>query len=538
VALNKQHHGILLSLRMHLNYYFLRFISKELQEKLIAYTLSECYLQNRYECVLGFHNGEEEFFIKLNLYNEFTCIAFPKEFSKSKKGTYNLFKELNGLKVVQVVQHENDRSFHIVFENDFSLMFKLYGSRSNLILFHHNQCVDLLNKNLLPDREIDLTNIHKKPVQTFENFIIEKENLRTLFPAFDKEILYQLDLKGYQQKDTVHKWELILALLENLQTKNFNIIEANNTIELSFFSDDRILATVHSAIEAANYYERYAGQIFYFQKEKQEALNYLQQKNKKASTYLDTIEQKFAALQEQTRYDEIANILMANLHQVPAHTEQVELFNFYTEKPILIKIKKELSPQKNAENYYRKSKNQKLEIAEIEKNISGKRTEKEKLTEQLKFVEDCAELKTLRKFLKENNILQEKAGKEKEQESLFRRFEIDGFEILVGKSAKNNDLLTQKYSFKEDLWLHARDVAGSHVLVKYKAGKKFPKPVVEKAAQLAAYYSKRKTDSLCPVVVTTKKYVRKPKGALDGQVLVEKEEVIMVKPASFDDLAL
>ncbi len=527
-----------LSLHMHLNYYFLRFISEELQEKLIGFTLSEGYLQNRHECILGFHNREEEFFIKLNLYNEFTCIAFPKEFSKSKKGTYNLFRELNGLKVTEVVQHENDRSFHLVFENDFSLMFKLYGSRSNLILFHNKRCIDLLNKNLLPDREIDLTNIHKKPVQTFENFTTEKENLRALFPAFDKEILHQLDLKNYQQKEALLKWELIQALLKNLHNKNFNIIEVNNTIELSFFSYGQLLASFQSAMEAANYYERYAGQIFYFQKEKQEALNYLQQKNKKTSTYLSTIEQKFADVQEQTRYDEIANILMANLHQIPAHTEQVELFNFYTEKPILIKIKKELSPQKNAENYYRKSKNQRLEIAEIEKTISGKKTEKEKLVEQLKFVEDCTELKSLRKFLKENNLLQEKAGKEKEQESMFRRFEIDGFEILIGKSAKNNDLLTQKYSFKEDLWLHARDVAGSHVLLKYKAGKKFPKPVIEKAAQLAAYYSKRKTDSLCPVVVTPKKYVRKPKGALDGQVLVEKEEVMMVKPASFDDLVV
>jgi predicted ribosome quality control (RQC) complex YloA/Tae2 family protein len=73
-------------------------------------------------------------------------------------------------------------------------------------------------------------------------------------------------------------------------------------------------------------------------------------------------------------------------------------------------------------------------------------------------------------------------------------------------------------------------------LIKYKAGKKFPKNVVEKAAQLAAYYSKRKTDSLCPVIVTPKKFVRKPKGALEGQVMVEREEVLLVKPAGFDEL--
>ena len=98
---------------------------------------------------------------------------------------------------------------------------------------------------------------------------------------------------------------------------------------------------------------------------------------------------------------------------------------------------------------------------------------------------------------------------------------------MVGKSAKNNDLLTQKYTYKEDLWLHAKDVAGSHVVVKYQAGKTFPETVIEKAAQLAGWYSKRKNDSLCPVLYTPKKFVRKPKGAEPGEVIVEREKVIL-----------
>ena len=521
---------------MHLSYYFLRFLSSELRERLVGYTLAECYLQNRNECVLGFHNGREEFFIKLNLYQEFTCLVFPAEFSKNKKGTYNLFKELNGLKVIDIVQHENDRSFHIVFEDDYSLMFKLYGSRSNLILFHHNSCLDIVNKNLAQDRAIDLTKAHKTVKQNFENFVLEKEDLRKLFPAFDKEILYQLDLVGYSEKDNKEKWDSIQGLLKILNEKKFLIEETNNGTELSFFTKGKTIISTDSAIEAANYYERYFGQAFYFYKEKQEVLNYLGQKKKKIVAYLTTVEQKLKELQEQTRYDEIANILMANLHQIPKNIDVVELSNFYTDKSIKIKIKKELTPQKNAENYYRKYKNQKIELVELSKNISNKKTENEKLQEQLSFVELCQELKILRKYKKENNLLEEKVKKEKAQESLFRRFEIEGFEILVGKSAKNNDVLIQKHSFKEDLWLHARDVAGSHVLIKYKAGKIFPKSVIEKAAQLAAYYSKRKTDSLCPVIVTPKKFVRKPKGALEGQVFVEREEVVLVTPSGFDDL--
>jgi predicted ribosome quality control (RQC) complex YloA/Tae2 family protein len=520
---------------MHLSYYFLRFLSAELREKLTGYTFSECYLQNRYECILCFHNGKEEFYIKLNLYREFTCIAFPQEFSKNKKGTYNLFKELNGLKVTGIVQHENDRSFHIVFENDFSLMFKLYGSRSNLILFYQNNCIDILDKNLEIDRQIELDKVHKQVEQTYENFLKE-EDLKKIYPAFDKELIHQLDLKGYSQKDPKEKWECIQEIIKILSTKNFFINQMEEGIIFSFFPSGKLIIKTDSAIEACNYYERYAAPVFYFKKEKSEALNYLQQKNKKLISYLLLVEQKLKEIQEQIPYDEIANILMANLHQIPRNIETVELFNFYTEQQIHIKIKKELSPQKNAENYYRKAKNRKLEIEEIRKNIEVKNEEREKISGQLHFIENCEDFKILRKFIKENNFPDKKVKKEKDQETLFRRFEMDGFEILIGRNAKNNDLLTQKYSFKEDLWLHARDVAGSHVLIKYRAGKKFPKSLIEKVAQLAAFYSKRKTDTLCPVIVTLKKFVRKPKGALDGQVLVDREEVILVKPSSYDDL--
>src|SRR5690606_15434518 len=92
------------------------------------------------------------------------------------------------------------------------------------------------------------------------------------------------------------------------------------------------------------------------------------------------------------------------------------------------------------------------------------------------------------------------------EEQIFRFCEYEGFKIYVGKSAENNDELTQKFAHKDDLWLHAKDVTGSHVIIRHQSGKTFPKTVLEKAASLAAFYSKRKNDSLCPVQYTQKKY--------------------------------
>jgi len=516
---------------MHLSYYFLQFVSSALHEKLKGFVLAECYLQNREEVVFAFCNPTEEFFIKLNLHQEHVWLSFPSEFSKNKKGTYAIFNELKNLKVIGCIQHLNDRSFHIEFENDFSILFKLHGSRSNILLFYQNDCIDILNKNLPHDKEVNLSQVHKNTSQTYAEFVAIEGNFKKLFPAFDKEIVRYLDVNGYQTKSIEEKWMLIQEVLKTLNTKHFYLIKSEEErIELNLFSKGVIIAETTDAIEACNLYERYFGQIFYFEKERKSITAYLLQKIKKSKSYLEIVEVKLNEIKNRIPYNQIADIIMANLYQIDAYAEQVELLNFYTGKTIAVKLKKGITPQKNAEIYYRKSKNQKLEISELEKNIASKKQEVSEYNNLLGLLEQCSDLKSLRKFAKEHHLNEEKAVKTKEQESLFKRFEAEGFEILVGKNARNNDLLTQKYSFKEDLWLHARDVAGSHVLVKYKAGKKFPKTVIEKAAQIAAYYSKRKSDSLCPVIVTTKKFVRKPKGALDGQVIVDREEVVMVKP--------
>jgi predicted ribosome quality control (RQC) complex YloA/Tae2 family protein len=160
--------------------------------------------------------------------------------------------------------------------------------------------------------------------------------------------------------------------------------------------------------------------------------------------------------------------------------------------------------------------------------VVAKEKEIRKLENQLREAEGSEDLKEMKRV-----NLELSAGERPKQqtESIpYHEFVVSGFRIWVGKNAQSNDVLTLKLGYKEDLWLHAKDVAGSHVLIKHQAGKTFPKDVIERAAQLAAYNSKRKNETLCPVVVTPKKYVRKRKGDPAGAVVVEREDVIMVEP--------
>ena len=255
--------------------------------------------------------------------------------------------------------------------------------------------------------------------------------------------------------------------------------------------------------------------------------NLIQQNNAELKRLKQLISKSTIALQsmrEAIPFDEIGNIMMANLNTIKPKETGVELFDFYRNKNIIIKLKKELNAAQNAEYYYRKSKKQKTEVEQLQNRILEAETRINELQLQLQNIESVTSQKELKVYSKHKT---EATNKKQE---LFKEFECDGFKILVGKNAANNDLLTMKHSHKNDLWLHAKGVGGSHVVVKHISGKPFTKTVIDYAASVAAYYSKSKGSAFVPVVYVERKFVRKPKGAEPGAVIVEKEEVILAKP--------
>src|SRR5690606_4727141 len=129
------------------------------------------------------------------------------------------------------------------------------------------------------------------------------------------------------------------------------------------------------------------------------------------------------------------------------------------------------------------------EIDALEQNLVFLEQEIANLNKIAKEIEETETLRDLNKYKKEKAQIEVK-----EDLPRFKEFTYMGFTIYVGRNSKNNDELT-KSAHKDDLWLHAKDVSGSHVIIKQKSGQKTPKAVVEYAAGIAAFYSKRKTDS-------------------------------------------
>ncbi|MEM7038947.1 MAG: NFACT RNA binding domain-containing protein [Bacteroidota bacterium] len=140
-------------------------------------------------------------------------------------------------------------------------------------------------------------------------------------------------------------------------------------------------------------------------------------------------------------------------------------------------------------------------------------------------------LKALSAFAKTHqSLLATGVPKLADRKHPFLEFHHLGYTILVGKNARQNDRLTFQFSKKTDIWMHARDAHGSHVIVRNPSGRDLPTPVLEYAAALAAHHSKRKSEQLVPVQYAPRKFIRKVKNGAPGKVIVEREKVVMVEP--------
>jgi predicted ribosome quality control (RQC) complex YloA/Tae2 family protein len=513
---------------VHNNYYFLRQLARSLHSQLKGTVVSECFSQNKEELIIRLETASKPFFIKAALGASFSCLSFPNEFHRAKKNSIDLFGELIGRRIISIDECMNERSIVIHLTDEISLVFKMHGNRSNIILFEKENIIELFKNNISADRSISLTSLHRDIDFSYEAFAANLDQLSKLYFTFGKVVWRYLDKRQFQHVNIAEKWDLIQDVLQKLNNPAYFISRHNSTLFLSLMEVDDIQHQFDDPVTAIN-------EFFYtfihtntFAREKERQLHTWQSDLLSSKNFVRKTEDKLKEITEDTSYKHWADLLMANLHQVPQGSERITLPDFSTQQPIDIHLKKELSPQKNAELFYKKAKNQHIEIQFLTKSIENKKKSIEVLEQKIHSISKANDLRELRNIIGEPSA---NSQKEKKDPLPYHEFEFKSYRIWVGKNAEANDTLTLKYSYKDDLWLHAKDVAGSHVLIKHQAGKKIPKDVIDRAAQLAAYHSKRKNESLCPVTVTPKKFVRKRKGDPAGMVVVEREEVILVQPS-------
>lgn len=512
---------------MHNNYHFFVYLTSSLRSRILGYNLVECFSQQKEELILIFENHKgENFIIQGHLTSSFTCLYFPESFNRAKKNSVNLFPELIGAQVIEVVQIENDRSFILSFSGGFKLLFKMHGNRSNLILFQNEGLLKVFKNKLKKDHTIVLSELDKTVDHSFVSYNLQ--GFRKTFFTLGTTVSKVLIARGMEKGDLLGSFVLVMELLTEFEKGEFYVSWLDGEVVLLLMEAGEVIEKFQEPIAAINFFYQTYYRFGYLEKLKSELKVRVNTLLKKANDYLNTCQKRLNQLENEQGPEKLADVIMANLHQLDSGTEKATLFDFYSDKEIEITIPGNQTPQKYAELLYKKAKKRPLEKSKLLELSENRMKALEEYYSDLELIENSQTHKDLLALIKKYEV--KSSDKQKETSEKFKSMEFMGYKILIGRNAANNDLLTMKFAHKNDLWLHARDVSGSHVVIRHKAGQNVPRPVIERAAALAAYYSERKNDSLCPVMVTEKKYVRKVKGAPKGAVKVEKEKVLLVEP--------
>jgi predicted ribosome quality control (RQC) complex YloA/Tae2 family protein len=528
---------------MHTNYYFLRQLAPALTEQLRGYRVAVCFTQEKDELVIGLSNGGKDFWLKAQLGATFPALALPETFQRARSNSVDLFPDMLGEQVESVAAWPQDRVLQVNFRSGARLVFKLYGPRPNAIFrTAPDATAQLFQQKLLADADLKpqpAAQLTPKSSESAQSVQSAESAVRKLPPPLADLPLRYLRTQGYDPAPPETKARLVNQVLAQLEKPmHYYIIQFEGRTRLSLLPLGDVLETLpgHDPIAALRRFVPMALGRRALETETRQLRQMLERRADEAGTAAAHARQRLHALAHEAGYRHTADLIMAHLHEIPAGATEIEVLDFYTSQPRRIKLKANEKPQRTAENLYRKGKNQQIEERQLSERIARREAEALTALERLEEMDTqpaLAELRGLRNWRKQHGLdPTAPAGTKAPGELPFKVFEDRGFTILVGRSAENNDLLTQKYAHKDDLWLHAKDVSGSHVVIRHRAGQTVPEPVVEHAAMLAGWYSKRQHDTLCPVTVTPKKFVRKPRGARPGQVVVERERVVLVKPGN------
>ena len=234
------------------------------------------------------------------------------------------------------------------------------------------------------------------------------------------------------------------------------------------------------------------------------------------------------------------DLLSANMYAIQKGETSVKLQNFYDENlaELEIALDPALTPQQNAQKYYKNYRKAKTAEEKLTEQIGLAQTELtyiDSVFESLALAENERDLNEIRAELAEQGYVRRKAGKKNQKQPALSaplKFKTsDGFTVLVGRNNRQNDKLTMKDANNNDIWFHTKNIPGSHTVL-VTDGKAPTETAMEEAAVLAAQHSRAKDSAQVPVDYTQIRYVSKPQGAKPGMVIYVQYKTVYVDPTT------
>ncbi|ABY44869.1 MULTISPECIES: Rqc2 family fibronectin-binding protein [Bacillus] len=235
------------------------------------------------------------------------------------------------------------------------------------------------------------------------------------------------------------------------------------------------------------------------------------------------------------KYQLFGELLTANMYALKKGDKEIEVVNYYDENGGTVKITLNplKTPSENAQRYFQKYQKAKNSVAIVEEQIVKTNEEIlyfDSLLQQME-VASSKDIEEIREELTEEGYVRNRKKKNTKKKPtkpvLDKYLASDGTEIFVGKNNKQNDYLTTKFSRRDEIWLHTKDIPGSHVVIR---SLEPTEETLHEAAKIAAYYSKAKDSSSVPVDFTKVRHVKKPSGAKLGFVTYDNQQTLYVTP--------
>lgn len=234
------------------------------------------------------------------------------------------------------------------------------------------------------------------------------------------------------------------------------------------------------------------------------------------------------------------DLLSANMYAIQKGETSVKLQNFYDENlaELEIALDPALTPQQNAQKYYKNYRKAKTAEEKLTEQIGLAQTELtyiDSVFESLALAENERDLNEIRAELAEQGYVRRRVGKKNQKQPVLSaplKFKTsDGFTVLVGRNNRQNDKLTMKDANNNDIWFHTKNIPGSHTVL-VTDGKAPTETAMEEAAVLAAQHSRAKDSAQVPVDYTQIRYVSKPQGAKPGMVIYVQYKTVYVDPTT------
>ena len=557
-------------------------ITHELKNDLIGGKIDKIHQPDKNTIVLGIYSNSVHYALNICIDAHNCRINLTTNSKPNPLVAQNfcmlLRKHLISGKISNIEMYGLERLVKIDIEtiNDFneieikSLIIELMGKHSNIILINnkniiidasrHIYATDTIYRDILPSRTYSFPTSEKLDYTKISDiYSIFQDNLNLSVEEFPK--LFANTFTGFSLsfvKSSLEKCNITTINKENLlelQKYINNILTfPNNLYFTEVYKNNKLsdfTLSLGNDITVEKFYLNKFIDNFYFSRETEEtfnnyknnALKLVADSQKKLLNRLNSINNKLKDCEERDKYRLYGELITSNLYKLTnTHTDYIELENYYDNNNLIkIPLEKKYSPNINAKHYFKKYNKLKnaLQIVSLQK--SDTETELNYIDSVIYEIQSASSVTEIQEILdeiSENLIIKKKQHSKKQNAKTSKKkklekqysplhFNIDNFDVYVGKNNKENDWLTFTFANKNDLWLHTKDIQGSHVIIKT-LGLNISDDTLVKCAKLAVEHSKAKFSSNVPVDYCKVQYVKKPNGAKPGMVIFTNNKTISV----------